>query len=420
MLYDTLKFPDLLRKLPPKGIDEEDVSYDVEALFTSIPIDMTIDYIIEEIYEREAIKPLCKKLIFKRFLKRLTSGCTFSANGKLIRQLDGCPIGGNFSQIMASICMTKCLKDVIKPLDPIYFGLYVDDGFSRRKLSNRDKIGEGLQNFHPKLKFTTEVEPNRFLDSEFVKSPEGKNLSIKVFQKPNKFPTHWSSQTPKRYKRNAINCELHRAFCISDDFDSEVDRIRTKYQNASFPIRFINECIQHFRFSRFEQIIPKTFFENTEAKPTIRLRIPFCRKNENLSRTFLKKLKFFIGDSYDVFLIWNTTKIRTLFPLKDKNLHPHCLIYEGTCTCGAKYVGETDRCFHLRTGEHEDIKKASEPAKHLKGNRDHSFSWKILAHAPRDFNKRKILEAFFISKFRPCLNEQVHSRKLILFRNGIT
>ena len=32
MLYDALKFPELLRKLPPKGVDEEDVSYDVEAL----------------------------------------------------------------------------------------------------------------------------------------------------------------------------------------------------------------------------------------------------------------------------------------------------------------------------------------------------------------------------------------------------
>ena len=167
-------------------------------------------------------------------------------------------------------------------------------------------------------------------------------------------------------------------------------------------------------------MFPKNFFENEENKPVIRLRIPFCRKNENLSQTFLRKLKFFIGDSCDIFLIWNTTKIRTLFPLKDKNVHPHCLIYEGTCTCGVKYVGETDRCLHLRLAEHEDTKKASEPAKHLKSNHEHSFTWKILAHAPRDSNKRKILEALFISKFRPCLNDQVHSCKLILFRNGIT
>ena len=168
-------------------------------------------------------------------------------------------------------------------------------------------------------------------------------------------------------------------------------------------------------------MIPRNFFETPdEPKPTLRVRLPFCHKNENLSRTFLKKLKSFIGDSFNVYLIWNTTKIRSLFPLKDKNSHPHCVIYEGTCTCGVKYVGETDRCMHLRTGEHEDIKKNSEPSKHLKANREHSFTWKILAFAPRESSKRKILEAFFISKYKPGLNEQVSSRKLTVFKHGVT
>ena len=162
------------------------------------------------------------------------------------------------------------------------------------------------------------------------------------------------------------------------------------------------------------------FFEIEEPKPTLRVRISYCRKNENLAWTFLNKLKYFIGESYNVFLIWNTTKIRALFPLKDKNVHPHCLIYEGICSCGVKYIGETDRCLHLRTAEHEDKRKASEPAKHLKLNVDHSFSWKILAHAPKECHKRKILEAFFISKFQPCLNDQVRSHKLNLFKHGIT
>ena len=38
MLYDTLESLELIRKLPPKGAMKEDVSYDVEALFTSIHI----------------------------------------------------------------------------------------------------------------------------------------------------------------------------------------------------------------------------------------------------------------------------------------------------------------------------------------------------------------------------------------------
>ena len=106
--------------------------------------------------------------------------------------------------------------------------------------------------------------------------------------------------------------------------------------------------------------------------------------------------------------------------MKDRNLHPNCVVYEGKCSCGEIYIGETAKCIHLRTTEHEDTKKCSEPAKHLKGNRYHSFTWKILANAPKAYAKRKILEALYIGKYRPGLNEQVNSKKLKLFVNGIT
>ena len=407
--------------MPPKGLDEEDVSYDVEALFTSVPIDYTIDYIINEIYEKELLKPLCKKLIFRRFLKRMTSGCVFSANGKLIRQKDGCPIGGNFSMVMASICMTKCIREIIIPMNPPFFRLYVDDGYCRRKKGDRDEVLDALNGFHPRLKFTDEVEPDHFLDSEICRNDESRTVSLKVFHKENKFPVHWSSQTPRRYKRNAIFCELHRASVISDDFQGEMVRIRERYLHAGYPSGFINETFKNFKFERFQRIIPQNLFEVKVSKPILRIRLPFCKQNENLSRVFLKKLYSFIGDSYSVFVIWDTCKIRTLFPLKDKNLHPCCVIYEGTCSCGEKYIGETERCIHARTSEHEDTKKKSEPAKHLANTNGHKFEWKILTRAPMNSTKRNILEAMYISKFKPSLNEQLEfKRKLRLFPNGIT
>ena len=420
MLTDTLKFPDLLRKLPPKGLDEVDISYDVESLFTSIPISDTIDFIIDEIYEKNLLPHLCKQLIFRRLLERLCSGCLFSANNKLIRQKDGCPIGGIFSMIMAGICMTKCIRTVVIPRNPPFFGLYVDDGYCRQKKDDQNGFFDALNSFHHKVKFTAENEPDRFLDSEFIKDSQNGTFSLRQFHKPNKFPVHWSSQTPRRYKKNAIICELHRAFLISDDFEFEVDKIRNKYCQAGYPRGFVENTIKNFKFSRIERIIPENFFDEKSETPILRIRIPFCPKNENLSRTFLRKLRSFIGDSYEVFIIWNTSKIRSLFPLKDKNLHPNCVIYEGTCSCGQKYVDETNKCFHLRKKEHEDIKKKSECAKHLKANRTHSFTWRIIANAPNDQAKRKTLEALYIAKFEPGLNDQVKSQKLRLFVHGIT
>ena len=420
MLNDTLKFPELIKKLPPKGRDDEDLSYDVEALFTSIPIADTIDYIVDEIYEKEVIKPICKKLIFKRLLERLTSGCTFSANGKLVKQRDGCPIGGNFSMCMAGICMTKCIREVVKPHHPQFFCLYVDDIYARRKRGDNDELGNALNNFHPNLNFTVENEPDKFLDCEFKKDDETRTFSTRVFHKPNKFPMHWSSQSPRRYKRNALTCDLHRACVISDDFEEEVTKIKTKYLNAGFPYGFIVDTIKHFKFSRFESIIPQRFFDEPDKRPTLRVRLPFCPRNENLLRNFLKKLYSFIGDSFNVFIIWNTSKIRCLFPLKDKNVHTCCVVYHGTCSCGHIYIGETERCQHVRFAEHENIKLTSEPSKHLKAHPNHSFTWKIIANAPSDQERRKILEALYVAKFKPNLNEQLKSKKLKLFPNGLT
>ena len=65
----------LLAEITEKDILDsvkEYVSYDVESLFTSIPVSETIDHIIKEIYENKLIKPICKcKLIFRRFLENL-------------------------------------------------------------------------------------------------------------------------------------------------------------------------------------------------------------------------------------------------------------------------------------------------------------------------------------------------------------
>ena len=64
-IIDTLTFPDLVKNASNSNECEE-VSYDVGALFTSIPVEETINYIVDRIYIRKEIEPLCKMLIFKK------------------------------------------------------------------------------------------------------------------------------------------------------------------------------------------------------------------------------------------------------------------------------------------------------------------------------------------------------------------
>ena len=57
---DTQKFPSMLSSIPLLQDDEEDLSYDVESLFTNILIQETINYIIEQIYVYKKLAPIVR------------------------------------------------------------------------------------------------------------------------------------------------------------------------------------------------------------------------------------------------------------------------------------------------------------------------------------------------------------------------
>ena len=53
----------------PLNPNEEYVSYDVETLFTNIPVNETINYTISEVYQKNKLPQKCCKTKFKRLLK---------------------------------------------------------------------------------------------------------------------------------------------------------------------------------------------------------------------------------------------------------------------------------------------------------------------------------------------------------------
>ena len=88
--------------------------------------------------------------------------------------------------------------------------------------------------------------------------------------------------------------------------------------------------------------------------------------------------------------------------------------------CEQSYIGETKRNVEVRWAEHNNPKHNSEPAKHLAQNPSHTYSWKILMDASKDTRVRRNLEASFVAHMKPTLNNQLESKKLALFRHGVT
>ena len=100
ILYNSLNF---LKDLPPLKDDEEYVSYDVEYLFTNIPLKETIDYILEQIYVHNKLPMIRSKLIFRRLLEKITRENLFQLNSKFFKQTDGCVMGGPLSLLYYQI-----------------------------------------------------------------------------------------------------------------------------------------------------------------------------------------------------------------------------------------------------------------------------------------------------------------------------
>ena len=146
---------------------------------------------------------------------------------------------------------------------------------------------------------------------------------------------------------------------------------------------------------------------------------PYCPKNEEFSKRFMKKFDGFADNRCDIPIKWITKKVKQLFKLKSRNTHPSCVIYEGVCSCQESYIGETVRNVEIRWKEYEDTQKDSEPAKHLKNNPTHSFIWNVLLPVSSIRRIRQNMEASMIALKRPSLNERFESKKFFSFRNGV-
>ena len=106
-ISDTQEFASLIKDQPPLNDDEEYVSYDVDSLFTNIPVTEIIEYIIHEIYREKKIPPICSKLAFKRLPLTLTTEYSFQFNNQLLKQIEGCTMGDPLSVTLADIHMIR-------------------------------------------------------------------------------------------------------------------------------------------------------------------------------------------------------------------------------------------------------------------------------------------------------------------------
>ena len=88
-------------------------------------------------------------------------------------------------------------NDVVIPSKPIFYRRFVDDIYSRQKLGD-NVLFDRLNNYHPNIKLTIEVNRSKSLDTKL--SNINGAYKFNIYHKIRKLLSPWTSKTAKRYK----------------------------------------------------------------------------------------------------------------------------------------------------------------------------------------------------------------------------
>ncbi|KFD67390.1 hypothetical protein M514_20426 [Trichuris suis] len=404
------------------------VSYDVKDLFTSIPMDITLNA-LENLLDKDST--LSQRTSLKAFhVKKLVSFCMKEANyfrfgEQCFMQNSGAPMGSSLSPVLAEVFMEH-LEEIAfstanESIVPVLFKRYVDDVFAITKSGEDEAFLNHLNSLFPAcISFTIEKEEDGrlpFLDALIIK--EGDRLKTTVYRKPTHSDRylHFSSHHPRSVMRGVISgmVERARAICDEEFLAKELGHIKTTFFSNGYPAALISSATTHAT-ARPEEHVPS---------PTAPLLIlPYYNglgeKIKRMGRTV--GFQVYFKSAASVRSIVRNDKVRMA-----PNEKPG-VIYEILCTCSASYIGETGNSLSHRYEQHLNclnryknalddqrglgIKRRGRPRK-LQPNEAMDEAIKasaIVEHASRcdgqmypnvianepDFRLRKIKEALYI------------------------
>ena len=171
----------MIHKIPPECFDQgyQYFSFDVTSSFTKVPLNKTINIIMEKIYREKLVNTQHKvtKVYFKKIDKRLLhKNLAFSFNGIICKRKDRASMGSSLGPVLANIIMTELKRVIVEPLitsGKIKFYIrYVDDTLLLAKEDDM-YIFDKYNSFHKNFKFTKHTFDDNnihFLDIAIDKS----------------------------------------------------------------------------------------------------------------------------------------------------------------------------------------------------------------------------------------------------------
>lgn len=396
--------------------DEVMTSFDVSALFTSVPCKEVVEMCVNRVKQdptwsqRSGLTPE----EFGDLLELTLDTTYFQHQGQVYQQVYGAAMGSPLSPVIANIFMEEFELKAISTANhpPKFWGRYVDDTATITKKSHVQALFQHINEQHHSISFTIEEEDEEgalpVLDVKMIK--DSNRIKTDVYRKATHTDHYlqWSSHHPVSQKLSVPASLYHRCeSVISDDNMKRVERekIKSDLTKCGYPKWALT---QGEKKRKERQDNAQQELDNTKKAKTCVV-IPYTRgMSERLSRVYKKHgISMFSKPGY-------TLRQALVAPKDPLTKDEKCgVVYSLKCeTCDSEYVGETIRPLSTRMKEHRDsvAKRNTKSAlgEHIINNPGHNINFedtKVIDSENKTLH-RKVVEAIHIRDRNPSLNRQ--------------
>jgi hypothetical protein len=422
---NSFEFSKTIQDINPKHFL---VSFDVESLFTNVPLNETIEIILNALFiDPNLTYSGLNRSQFKTMLEFAVHENHFIFDNTLYKQTEGMamgsPLGPTFANIFLNHLESKFLEDCPPHFRPITYHRYVDDTLtSFTSLNHAKSFLNFINNSHPNINFTMETEIDNkinFLDILITRRED--RLSTNVFRKGcfTGQGLNYYSFCSDIFKVNSCKTLINRAYSICSDWfllTSEFEILEKYFRENCYPSYIFHNCVKKFLNNIFK---PTSRIPNV-PKLVKYVSFPFLGHHTKRFEKDLVKIINKYCPFLDIKIIFNNPyKIGSLFNFKDAlpTLMRSKVVYIFTCpkcTLGT-YIGCTIRHLRTRVNNHQGIshrtllqlktREKSSIYDHCNSCK-HSITYKDFKILSNLKNKSDLCttESLFIKRLAPHLN----------------
>ena len=303
------------------------------------------------------------------------------------------------------------------------FARYMDDYLRDIKAESVNDTLKQINELHPSLKFTMEIENNGalpFLDTLLQRDMDGKISSTWYSKKTDTgLVMNYHSLAPEIYKRSVVCGMVHRIIRACSSWESihkSLAKAKVILENNQYPASYndpiIAKCIKSIVVAKDKEAEEPEEIEKAEEK------MVFLQYRGKVTEKFKYSLK---SMELPIKVILTLRKLKTVLPsLKPavEKSFKSGIVYQITCPrCNSRYVGQSVR--HLLTRIKEHARTSTPVGSHFQSCNNNTISIDNDVEILDISNSQRQLlvkEALFINSIKPSLNtkDEYRSHTLVI------